>query len=135
MKIGWKVKLGFGLVALSAEVLFVTLILHSFLERREREEMMHKLNMVIGAFFSEVGAEVLKRVAAMDQVVEVREHLIFTAKWDAARYEAAKKAVAAYDYDVQPTPSELRELRDFMVSKRQFLLGLLQNPNLLEHET
>jgi len=43
------------------EVLVVTLVIHSLLERREHEEKMHKLNMVIGAFFSEVGDEFLRR--------------------------------------------------------------------------
>jgi hypothetical protein len=30
---------------------------------------------------------------------------------------------------------DLSELKEYLLSKRIFLLGLLQNPNLLEHET
>ncbi|MDP2183123.1 MAG: hypothetical protein Q8K99_11210 [Actinomycetota bacterium] len=163
-KINWRVKLGLGLVAASAvlmvvhylifrdlhhlaiygfheiammpiEVLFVTMILHSLLERRARQEMLQKLNMVIGAFFSEVGSGLLHRISALDETVEVREHFLVSAAWDARRYETARKAAAAYDYDVQATPEDLRELRTFIVEKRAFLLGLLQNPNLLEHKS
>lgn len=163
-KLGWRVKLGVALVAASAvlmvvhymifrdvhhiaiygvfdlammplEVLVVTMILHSLLQRREHDEMMHKLNMVIGAFFSEVGSELLRRISAMDEDVEVREHFLINGGWDAKRYAAAKTAISAYDYNVQVSPESLAELRTFLVEKRQFLLGLLQNPSLLEHDT
>ncbi|MBN1193142.1 MAG: hypothetical protein JXA36_05590 [Coriobacteriia bacterium] len=117
------------------EVLVVTLVIHSLLERREREEMLHKMNMVIGAFFSEVGDELLRRVSALDPAAEVREHFLVTNTWDARRYAEAKAAVAAHRYDVHPTPDDLQALHDFLVGKRLFLLGLLQNPNLLEHES
>lgn len=162
--INWRVKLGLGLVAASAalmvvhylifhdlhhlaiygvhdiammpiEVLVVTMILHALLERRARLEMMQKLNMVIGAFFSEVGADLLHRISALDETVEVREHFLVDAAWDVRRYETARKASAAYDYNVQATAEDLRELRTFIVQKRSFLLGLLQNPNLLEHRS
>jgi hypothetical protein len=163
-KLGWRVKLGLALVAVSAvllvvhylifrdfhhiaiygvfdlammplEVLVVTMILHSLLQRREHDEMMHKLNMVIGAFFSEVGSELLRRISAMDDNVEVREHFLVNAGWNAKRYEAAKVAIDAYDYNVQVSAESLAELRAFLIDKRQFLLGLLQNPSLLEHDT
>src|SRR5665648_559528 len=111
----WQVLLGLSLIALSAlvyfihylifrdahhifiyligdiafvflEVLLVTLVLHQLLQYREKKVMLNKLNMVIGAFFSEVGGE-------------------------------------------------LENIRNFLKEKRQFLLNLLENPNLLEHES
>lgn len=48
------------LAFLPVEVLIVTMILHELLERRARQERLHKLNMVIGAFFSEAGADLLR---------------------------------------------------------------------------
>lgn len=163
-KLNWRVTLGLGLLAATAvllgihylifrdahhlaiyglheiammplEVLVVTMILHSLLERREHEEMMHKLNMVIGAFFSEVGDELLRRVSALDTTAGLREHFLVNGTWDARAYAEAKAAAAAHHYDVDVTPVDLESLRDFVVSKRQFLLGLLQNPTLLEHDT
>ncbi|MBN2247631.1 MAG: hypothetical protein JW733_02935 [Coriobacteriia bacterium] len=117
------------------EVLVVTLVIHSLLDRREHEEKMHKLNMVIGAFFSEVGDELLRRSSALDETVEVREHFLVTNEWDARRYASAKAAILAYDYGLSASAGQLGELKGFIIGKRQFLLGLLQNPSLLEHET
>lgn len=163
-KLGWRVKLGLALLAATAvlvvvhylifrdfhhlaiygvhdiammplEVLVVTMILHSLLERRAHQEMMNKLNMVIGAFFSEVGSELLRRMALLDESVDIRDHFLVGTAWDAQRYETAKRALATYDYTVRMSASDLQGLREFLVAKREFLLGLLQNPSLLEHES
>jgi len=49
------------------QVLLVTLIIDRLLNLKEKEAMLAKLNMVIGAFFSEVGKDLLKRLVAYDR--------------------------------------------------------------------
>jgi len=120
---------------LPVEVLIVTMIIHSLLERRARQEMMNKLNMVIGAFFSEVGSELLRRISELDEEVEVREYFLVNGHWDAARYQAAKKAATDYDFGIKASREDLAALSAFLDEKRGFLLGMLQNPSLLEHES
>ncbi len=44
---------------LCSQVLLGTLIIHQILGEREKRSMLRKLNMVIGAFFSEVGTPLL----------------------------------------------------------------------------
>ena len=43
------------------EVLLVTLIVDRMLGMREKHAVMEKMNMVIGAFFSEMGLDLLKQ--------------------------------------------------------------------------
>jgi hypothetical protein len=117
------------------EVLVVTLVIHSLLERREHAEKLHKINMVIGAFFSEVGDELLRRVSVLDETADIREQFLVDTSWDARRYAEARRTASAHKYGVHMSATDLESLRDFIVSKRQFLLGLLQNPTLLEHES
>jgi hypothetical protein len=45
---------------LPIQVLLVTLIIDRLLNVREKRSLLKKLNMVIGAFFSEVGTDLLK---------------------------------------------------------------------------
>jgi len=45
---------------LPIQVLLVTLIIDRLLSAREKQAMLKKMNMVIGAFFSEVGSQLLK---------------------------------------------------------------------------
>lgn len=120
---------------LPLEVLIVTLILHTMLERRERLEMLQKLNMVIGAFFSEVGGELLKRLAAFDEKPDsLMGYYGITMDWDDAQLQAASVDAAAREFGLDPNRVGCEELKEFMISKRQFLLRLLENQNLLENE-
>jgi hypothetical protein len=160
----WRITLGVGLVALSAvlyfvhylifhdahhifiymvgdiafvpiEVLLVTMILHELLTRREKRATLHKLNMVIGAFFSEVGTRGLAELAAFDpDAEEVSALLRPDTDWTGAEFARAGRAALASTENVDAGRADLSSLKDFLVERRGFLLRLLENPNLLEHE-
>ncbi|MRS11979.1 MAG: hypothetical protein EG823_02775 [Actinobacteria bacterium] len=73
-------------------VLLVMLVLDGLIRRRERDEMRQKLDMVIGAFFSETGADLLGRIARSDaRLGEVWAELVPSAKWTAADYERSQQ--------------------------------------------
>ena len=52
---------------LPISVLLVTIILNQLMAQRAKAAKLAKLNMVIGAFFSEVGGRSLKTLSACDQ--------------------------------------------------------------------
>ena len=164
-RLNWQVVLGLSLIALSAlfylfhyaifrdahhifiymvgdiafvpiEVLMVTLIIHRLLTEREKRSMLKKLNMVIGAFFSEVGTHLLKSLYDFDAHADtIRKDLIVATKWSKKDYSRTLKHMAGYDYSIDSRQSDLVTLKSFLLEKRNFLLGLLENPNLLEHES
>jgi len=116
--------------------LIVTLVINRLLEQREKEALLNKLNMVVGAFFSEVGTELIDRLVAFDGDVDrVRPHLVFASGWGASEFEAARRSVAGHEAAVRLDSGDLEGLRDFLVAQRPFLLRLLENQTLLEHET
>jgi len=118
------------------EVLLVTLIFHQVLTLREKRAILEKLNMVIGAFFSEVGSELLRTFSSLDpQANQIRDGLIVTTETSDQDFSVLSERLAGYDYQVTADRAALKELRDFLVGKRSFLLRLLENPNLLEHES
>lgn len=123
------------LAFLPIEVLIVTMIIHALLERHAREEMLGKLNMVVGVFFTEVGAGLLRRISAFDRQVEVREEYLVASDWSDARFAAARRAMAAYDFEVDASLGDLEGLREHLRSSRDLLVRLLENPNLLEYES
>jgi hypothetical protein len=118
---------------LPLEVLIVTLILHALLEQRQHSELMQKLNMVIGAFFSEVGIDLLKQLAALDSDPEsLARRFDLDASWDDKRLKQASAEAASGTYKLNPTHESIQAMHDFLREKRQFLLGLLENQSLLE---
>jgi hypothetical protein len=127
---------GFGELAfVPIEVLFVTLILHKVLEEREKKARLRKMNMVIGAFFSEVGTGLLGRLRGFDCRISRTEGMLADLRHhpDTDLLRLARD-VKSEDFEVDCAAGELKGLRDFLVEKRDFLLKLLENPNLLEHE-
>lgn len=117
------------------EVLLVTLIIHRLLEARSKKEKLRKLNMVIGAFYSEVGTDLIGEIASFDTNVKaLAEILQINENWDDKDFILANKKLENYSFSFLINNDNLLGLRDFLHKKRQFLLGLLENPNLLEHD-
>jgi hypothetical protein len=117
-------------------VLLVTLIVDRVLRMRERAALMKKLNMVIGAFFSEAGTRLLRYFVAFDEEAgNVGKRLAVNAGWDPKAFEQAMKELKQHPVRIDHRRGDLAGLKDFLVARRGFLLGLLENQNLLEHET
>jgi hypothetical protein len=117
-------------------VVIFTLVIGRLLEQREKEALLNKLNMVVGAFFSQVGTELIDRLVKFDADVEmVRPHLLFAGSWKALEFEAARRSVSGHESGVRIDAGDLEGLKTFLVGQRTFLLRLLENQTLLEHET
>lgn len=117
------------------EVLLVTLIIHHLLGEREKRSMLKKLNMVIGAFFSEVGTDLLRFFNSFDNNAEqLSKHLIVGNEWSPEHFAQMQTVLSSHDYKIDSHTGDLAGLQGFLIEKRGFLLGLLENPNLLEHE-
>ncbi len=118
------------------EVLLVTLVLHQLLHFREKKALLNKLNMVIGAFFSEVGEGLLKAFSIFDkEAFKITRKLVITDGWSEREFLKIRKSVKSHPYEIDSKRGDLEQIRDFLKEKRQFLLNLLENPNLLEHES
>lgn len=163
--IKWQIILGVSLVALSAifyiihyaifrdahhiflylvgdiafvfiEVLLVTIIIHEVLAIREKRLLLEKMNMVIGSFFSEVGKDLLKIFASFDpQSERIRQSLVVTDRWTPGQFFDVSKSLKEYRHDIDIARSDVPGLKQFLVGKREFLLRLLENQNLLEHDS
>ena len=121
---------------LFVQVLLVTLIIDEVLNLREKRALMEKLNMVIGAFFSEVGSRLLGTLAACDpQVEKIRRELIVTGNWTEREFRRVLRRLKGYPYEIDIRGAELTELRELLIAQRGFLLRLLENPSLLEHDS
>jgi hypothetical protein len=115
-------------------VLLVTVIVDQVLRFRERLALLKKLNMVIGAFFSEVGTKLMRHFVLFDEDVnEIGSRLIVSGTWDDRAFDEAVQAVRQHAVRIDCRRSDLPALKEFLVARRGFLLGLLENQNLLEH--
>jgi hypothetical protein len=123
------------LAFLPLQVLFVVVIIERLLARREMQTKLEKLNMVMGSFFSELGNHLLQDLLKhFDNRLEISSHLKITENWTKKDF---RKAVAFADHlkvEVDCRNIDLGELKAFLAQKREFLVTLLGNPSLLEHD-
>jgi hypothetical protein len=117
------------------EVLLVTLIIHRVLSSHEKRAMIRKLNMVIGAFFTEAGTDLLEHLCAFARDRDgLRPALCVKPDWPAADFDRARRATRSLSIDAVGNRDRLAPLKALLSAKKEFLLRLLENPNLLEHE-
>jgi len=124
------------LAFLPLEVFLVVIVIERILARREKQALLNKLNMVVGAFFSEVGTELLQKLlGSFKKSREICQHLAISQDWNLIDFKKA----AAFASTLEEMPGypdiDLEGLKKFLINKRPFLLALLENPNLLEHES
>ena len=96
------------LMFLPLNILFVTFILNKILQSREKQEKLDQINIVIGAFFSDVGTNTLEKAAG---------------------------AIKAYPLNANANAAALEKLKEVLPQRKSYLLQMFSNPNLLEHNT
>lgn len=118
------------------QVLLVTLILNDLMVRREKKALLNKMNMVIGAFFSEMGNELITGLAKYDPgFTELAPLARPGAGWKAEDFIKARRQLEEKEFQIDSRRADLGALKNFLSGKRGFVLGLLENQNLLEHAT
>ncbi|MBI5101477.1 MAG: hypothetical protein HZB33_06555 [Nitrospirae bacterium] len=117
------------------QVLIVSLIVERILNEREKAALLKKMNMLIGTFYSEVGSDLIKHCSRFSpDLSELARHLLVTGHWTDRDFEKARALAASTNPHLDSTRDDLTKVREFLESKRGFLLSLLANPNLLEHD-
>jgi len=116
-----------GVVANATEIM---------LNKREKKTRLEKLNMIIGVFFSSVGTRLLTDFSHFDpQLDAIRKDLIVTNDWSEKEFAKVDRVLRNYQYAIEVHLFDLENLRAFLLGQRDFLLRLLENPSLLEHES
>lgn len=124
-----------NLAFLPVYVIIVTLMIERVLKERERLSVIRKLNMVIGVFFSEVGNRLLKELSAyVVSSNELKCHLLIDGSWKDQEFRLALDFLRKSNIKIDSDGCDMVKLKRLLVDKRGFLVSLLENQNLLEHE-
>jgi len=122
------------LAFLPLEVLLVTMILESIIKEREKRERLDQINILVGAFFSEVGTDAIRRITAFVTNIEpLKDVLHVGTGTSAADFYKAAITVMDYPFKVESTKGDLKDLGMLLYEKKQNLLTMFANPSLLEN--
>lgn len=122
------------------DILLVAFILDEIIEKKEKEAMLEKLDMLMSTFFSEVGNELISQLSSVNKYKTNTENLKSIKDWNEDDFDnkLAELKDASIDFQAD-VPQEMREeflenLRTLLAGKREFIINLINNPNLLEKE-
>jgi hypothetical protein len=83
-----------------------------------------------------VGTELLKRLRAFDlHGDKLAGELILGKDWPDREFDALSRKLSTHDARIVCKREEMLGLKSFLLGKLDFLLRLLENPNLLEHDS
>lgn len=171
MKINWKIKLGAILLLLSftiytfayfnfhepekvlfyividlafmpLDVLLVVLIVEGLINKKEKDNILDKLDMIMNVFFSEIGTEMLSKFSELDINVDKIHYVLDNIEsWSDKDFKKflRKFRKSDYTFDLQLEDGKRKEffieLQQFLIEKRGFLIRLLENPYLIEKDS
>ncbi len=118
------------------EIFIVTLIIDRMLESREKQQRMEKLNLVIGTFFSTTGTPLLATFARADPCAgDIRAGLLIRETWTDEDFSRVRNLLGNHECGTEIGLVDLQALRAFLLSNEEFLLRIVENPMIFEHES
>lgn len=123
------------LAFLPLQLLIVTFIVTNILKEREKLALQTKMYMVIGAFFSQIGLKLIKNLAVHDSHLEEAVKILnIDSKWTEKEFIQANKQINRHNFIIKIKLDNLKTLKNDLIKEKSFLIGLLENQNLLEHD-
>lgn len=115
---------------------FTSILIDNLLVRREKQKIHKNIHMLIGVFFSDFGNEFISHCAKFDKNYEDYSRIFhLNANWKDSQYNQALQRTKTYPYRLDMHKSDLEEFRNFLMQRRNCLITILENGNLIEHDT
>lgn len=121
---------------LPLQVAIVTVVIGKILNHREKKERLKKTNLMLSTFFSEVGNDLLEQFHKLHATPrELETYLAVEENWGNRDFKMAALKIQSYPFQINCSASDLSYLKNNLSQKRHIIMLMLQNPNLLEHDT
>lgn len=117
------------------QVLLVTLLLNRFLSGLENGRKQKKINVIISTFFVETGSEILGVISEFNCNKGNLYQLLECSESKKHHGRQLRKKLDAFNYEILLEEEGLQRLRSLLNDQRSFMLNMLGNDNLLEHDS
>jgi hypothetical protein len=118
------------------EVFFVSVVLDKMIEKRERANLIEKLNMLVGLFYSQLGLKIFKQFVIAD---ESMNKLVSNCKIGANSkiedFDETEKFLKKHEHAINIEKIDFVKLQEGLNNSKDLLVSLIANPSLLEHES
>jgi voltage-gated potassium channel len=124
------------LIGIGSFVTLLTSIVEWLSQRRQYRLHKHRIKMLIGVFFTEIGNQLLHTFTSYDPNIDsVRRECIVTDQWSEKDFMQLHKKLSTYNYTVAPSRLDLNMLFRYLKENGNLLIRQLENPDLMENES
>ena len=124
------------IVGIGTFLTLLTNVAQWLLQRQQYRLHRHRMNMLIGVFFTEVGNQLLHTFTRFDpNIGNFRKDFLVKEQWSEAEFLQLKKSLGGYEHTVEPERLDLKALHSFLKEKGDMLLRQLENGDIIENET
>ena len=114
----------------------VTRFTQSLVQRGLNRLRRHRLNMLVGVFFTEIGDQLVRLFIGYDNRIEsIREKFLIDNGWTVADFNHLRRSLQKAEFSIDPSLLDLAVLKDFLQEKGEILIRLIENPDILDHES
>lgn len=115
---------------------FSTIIIDNIMVHRDKMKLKKSINMIIGVFFSEFGNGFIKICSKHHRKFnDYAENFRINAQWENLDYSKAHKFINNFEFQIDMHSGDVSILNEFLLNRRTCLIGMLENNNLVEHDT
>jgi len=123
-------------IGIGAFLTLLTSLAQWLIQRRQLSLHRHRLNMLIGVFYTEVGNNLLHTFSRFDpNISQLRKDFMVTPQWSAVEFQQLKKRLNTYKHNIDPALLDLEGISRYLQDKGELLVHQLENSDLVENET
>lgn len=116
-------------------VFVMAFIINKFIAIREKKQKEEKSYMLLGVFFSEIGSKLIKHYNSLNNEKEIISKIANKPEsWSEENLKIIQKDFEDSKIDIKIDNEDLLKLKNILNVEKDFLLNLLQNPALMEHD-
>jgi hypothetical protein len=106
------------------------------IERRQNEMKRHRMNSLVGLFYSEVGSRMIVELLSADPLLDhLCRYAVVRQEWNESHFKELRLRIERHEYAIDHAKIPFERLRDLLREKTDILLRLFENPSLIEQES
>lgn len=131
----WK-QIGF----IPINILLVAFLIDGIISRKEHEAILEKIDMIMGTFFTKLGNDLVSLISGVNNNLVEMDKLKEIKNWDDKEYENKLKELKTHPIEFNTNLSGdkracfLGNVYNILSENRDFIVNLINNPNLLEKD-
>lgn len=123
------------LAFIPVQVIVVTLVIDRLVNYVEKRNNAKRINVIISSFFTEAGTELMAAMSRFNRNQEELCKILSTGDFGKNISLKLRKQLKAFRYDIYADPAELAEMQSKISAHKPYMLRMLENTNLMEHDS